>query len=167
MFQDKTGDVKKLTHTDLDTSVALQKYYELLSSVLRLLVSVFLSRGQQNQQSQHQIRQFLDENRSNMVGAFKGNRGLGRGLPSQSHAVLEDVIRSYTVLMFMVDYVQVRSPLKLLQNAFLIGSSWRNRGITKAHYAMGSRDLGGLWEECLGVGLAQPRHTLALSGSND
>lgn len=113
-----TADSRELIRADLDTSVALQKYYELLSFTLRLLVSVFLSRGQQNQQSQYQIRLFLNENRSNIVGAFKGYRGVGREVTSQSRAVLEDVIRSYTALMSMVDFVQVRHPCSPYERRF-------------------------------------------------
>lgn len=97
-------------HTDVDTSMALQNYYELLASVLRLLVSVFLSRGQQNQQSQHQMRTFLMENRLNMVGAFKRYRGIGGEVAPGSRAVLEDVVKSYVALMSMADFMQVRLP---------------------------------------------------------
>jgi nuclear pore complex protein Nup205 len=96
--------------TDVDDSTALQKYYELLSSVLRLLVSVFLSRGQQNQQSQYQMRAFLKENRLNMVGAFKRYRGIGGKVTPTSRAALEDVVKSYISLMAMADFVQVSLP---------------------------------------------------------
>lgn len=101
-------------NTDIDTSMALQKYYELLSSVLRLLVSVLLSRGQQNQQIQYQMRKFLSENRLNMVGAFKRYRGVGGGIALESRAVLDDVVKSYVALMAMAEFVQVR-PLLTFQ----------------------------------------------------
>ncbi|KAF7512175.1 hypothetical protein GJ744_002337 [Endocarpon pusillum] len=91
---------------DVDTSMALQIYYELLSSVLRLLVSVFLSRGPQNQQSQYQMRNFLTENRLNMVGAFKRYRGIGGEVAPGSRAVLENVVKSYVALMSMADFIQ-------------------------------------------------------------
>jgi nuclear pore complex protein Nup205 len=96
--------------TDVDNSTALQKYYELLSSVLRLLVSVFLSRGQQNQQSQYQMRAFLKENRLNTVGAFKRYRGIGGQVAATSRTALEDVVKSYIALMAMADFVQVSLP---------------------------------------------------------
>ena len=78
--------------------------------MLRLLVSVFLSRGQQNEQSQYQLRNFLTENRLNMVGAFKRYRGVGGEVASGSRATLEDVIKSYVVLMSMADFMQVGLP---------------------------------------------------------
>ncbi len=100
----------KLMGTDVDTSVALHKYYELLASTLRLLVSVFVSRGQENQQSKYQMRNFLAENRLNMVGAFKRDRGVGGEIAPESRAVLEDVVKSYVALMTMADFMQVRRP---------------------------------------------------------
>jgi Nuclear pore complex scaffold, nucleoporins 186/192/205 len=102
--------LRMLTYVDVDTSMALQKYYELLASILHLLVSVFLSRGQQNQQIQHQMRNFLTENRLNMVGAFKRYRGIGGAVAAESRAALEEVVRSYVALMSMADFMQVGLP---------------------------------------------------------
>jgi nuclear pore complex protein Nup205 len=90
--------------------MAMQNYYELLASVLRLLVSVFLSRGQQNQQSQHQMRSFLTENRANMVGVFKRYRGISGAVAPGARTILENVVKSYVALMSMADFVQVRLP---------------------------------------------------------
>ncbi len=104
------SEPNQLISTDVDTSMALQSYYELLSSVLRLLVSLFLSRGPQNQQSQYQMRNFLSENRLNMVGAFKRYRGIGGEVAPGSRAVLEDVVKSYVALMSMADFMQVSPP---------------------------------------------------------
>jgi nuclear pore complex protein Nup205 len=102
--------LNQLTWTDIDTSMAMQNYYELLASVLRLLVSVFLSRGQQNQQSQHQMRSFLTENRANMVGVFKRYRGISGAVAPGTRTILENVVKSYVALMSMADFVQVRLP---------------------------------------------------------
>lgn len=102
--------LNELTGTDVETSIALRNYYELLSSMLRLLVSVFLSRGQHNQQSKYQMRNFLKENRQNMVGAFKQYRGIGGSVASDTRAALEEVVKSYVALMTMADFMQVRLP---------------------------------------------------------
>jgi nuclear pore complex protein Nup205 len=110
MLHTKNLDCNELIGKDIDTSVALQNYYELLSSMLRLLVSVFLSRGQQNQQSQYQLRNFLTENRANMVGAFKQYRGVGPAIPPKSRPVLANVVKSYIAMMSMADVVQVNFP---------------------------------------------------------
>jgi nuclear pore complex protein Nup205 len=90
--------------------MALQKYYELLASILHLLVSVFLSRGQQNQQIQYQMRNFLTENRLNMVGAFKRYHGIGGAVAAEPRTSLEEVVKSYVALMSMADFMQVRFP---------------------------------------------------------
>jgi Nuclear pore complex scaffold, nucleoporins 186/192/205 len=100
----------KLTQRDVDTSMALRNYYELLSSVLRLLVSVFYSRGQQNEQSQLQMRTFLTENRLNMVGVFKRYNGIGGSVSAESRTPLENVVKSYIALMSMADFVEVSVP---------------------------------------------------------
>jgi nuclear pore complex protein Nup205 len=102
--------LNQLTRIDVDTSTAMQNYYELLASVLRLLVSVFLSRGQQNQQSQQQMRGFLTENRANMVGVFKRYRGISGGVAPGTRVSLENVVKSYVALMSMADFVQVSPP---------------------------------------------------------
>jgi Nuclear pore complex scaffold, nucleoporins 186/192/205 len=99
-----------LTNADVETSMALHKYYQLLSSLLRLLVSVFLSRGQQNQQSQHHMRNFLTESRPNMVGAFKRYRGIGGAVAVESRPLLEEVVKSYVALTSMADFMQVKLP---------------------------------------------------------
>jgi nuclear pore complex protein Nup205 len=115
-YSTKEGYKPQLIYTDVETSVALQTYYELLASMLRLLVSVFLSRGQQNQQSQYQMRNFLKENRANMVGAFKRYRGIGGEIPPASRPVLEDVVKSYVALMSMADFMQVWARITIFVN---------------------------------------------------
>ncbi len=112
------SESKQLITTDVDTSMALQSYYELLSCVLRLLVSLFLSRGTQNQQSQYQMRNFLTENRLNMVGAFKRYQGIGGEVAPGSRAMLEDVVKSYIALMSMAEFMQVRLPWTFLNTRY-------------------------------------------------
>lgn len=99
--------------TDVDNLKALHNYYELLSSVLRLLVSTFLSRGLQNEQCQYQMRSFLQDYRPNIVGLLKRYNGLtGTALP-ESKKVLDKIVDAYVALISMANFVEV-SPYALL-----------------------------------------------------
>ncbi|CAK97226.1 uncharacterized protein An14g06530 [Aspergillus niger] len=62
---------------DIDNPDALRKYYDLLDSVLRVVVAAVFSRGLHNEQMLEQTRVFLAENRQSMVGIFKRFAKLG------------------------------------------------------------------------------------------
>lgn len=87
--------------------MALQKYYELLALALRLLLSVFISRGMQNLQSQQQIRAFLNESRLNILGALKRHQGINGEVPPTYRHTLQDVVKSYSGLISIADYLEV------------------------------------------------------------
>jgi len=93
--------------TDADNSKALHNYYELLSSVLRLLVSTFLSRGIQNEQCQYQMRVFLQDYRPNIVGLLKRYSGYNGKVSPESKQVLDKIVDAYVALMSMADFVEV------------------------------------------------------------
>jgi nuclear pore complex protein Nup205 len=62
---------------DIDNPEALKKYFELMLSVLRVISSAVISRGQKNEQTVYQAREFLKENRHSMVSIFKRSVNLG------------------------------------------------------------------------------------------
>jgi hypothetical protein len=93
--------------TDADNSKALHNYYELLSSVLRLLVSTFLSRGIQNEQCQYQMRAFLQDYRPNIVGLLKRYNGFSGKVSPESKRVLDKIVDAYVALMSMAGFVEV------------------------------------------------------------
>ena len=92
---------------DMDNSSALERYYALLAAVLRLVASTFLHRGLHNEQIQNQIKQFLAEYRSNIVGTFKRYSGIGLGASQDHSQALEDIVKSYTALLSMTDFIEV------------------------------------------------------------
>jgi hypothetical protein len=92
---------------DVDSVQALHNYYELLSFVLRLLVSAFLSKGVQNEQCQTQMTSFLQEYRPNLVGLLKKYNGHNGTVSAGSRKVLESVIENYVALMAMTNFIEV------------------------------------------------------------
>jgi len=89
---------------------ALPKYYTLLSSSLRVLLSTFLSRGAQNEQAQYLIRTFLSDYRANMVGVFKKASGVSGKVDERSKVLLEECVRCYTGLVIGCGFVDVSLP---------------------------------------------------------
>ncbi|KAL8716655.1 MAG: hypothetical protein Q9225_006036, partial [Loekoesia sp. 1 TL-2023] len=66
----------------IDNPDALAKYYKLLLSVVRVMASVVMSRGPQNQQTINQAKLFLSENRSLVVAIFKRQARIGAAAES-------------------------------------------------------------------------------------
>lgn len=107
--------------TDVDNSKALHNYYELLLSVLRLLVSTFLSRGLRNEQCQYQMRTFLQDYRPNIVGLLKRHNGVSGHIDPESKKVLGKIVDAYVALMSMADFVEV-SRISLLSHRVIADS---------------------------------------------
>ena len=103
----------------MDNPSALQNYHLLLLSLTRLLTSVVVSRGPQNQQSIAQARSFLAENRALVVAMFKrsakigqvgmtsvGGRGPGEGEDDQMDGIVEELVELFTVLVTVTGFVE-------------------------------------------------------------
>lgn len=99
----------RLTVADIDNPDSLRKYYELLLSVMRVIVSAVLVRGVHNEQIREQTRSFLAENRQSMIGIFKRFARIGGVTSAESDVVLEDLVKSYMVLISATDFVEVGS----------------------------------------------------------
>ena len=99
---------------DIDNPDALQKYYDLLLSVVRVVVSVVFVRGLHNEQMLGQVRAFLTENRSSIVGIFKRFAKIGGGEATPEIAeTLNDLAKSYTALLTATSFLEVCLPGKL------------------------------------------------------
>lgn len=92
---------------DIDNTDALRKYYDLLLSVLRVIVSAVFSRGLHNEQMMEQTRGFLTENRPSMVGIFKRFAKIGGDIGAGHHETLSDLAKAYTALVAATDFLEV------------------------------------------------------------
>lgn len=91
--------------------MALRRYYELLSSITRVVISTVLSRGLYHEQTLFQIRNLLREYRPNIVGTFKRYAGIGGSVPASTREALAPLVKSYTALLSLVDFINVSSHL--------------------------------------------------------
>lgn len=94
-----------LNYPDIDDSDALRKFYDLLLSIIRVIVTAVFSRGIHNEQIKAQTRTFLAENRSCMVGVFKRFAKIGGGAPAGHQETLCELVKSFMVLVTATDYL--------------------------------------------------------------
>ncbi|KAL3460377.1 hypothetical protein BJX64DRAFT_278566 [Aspergillus heterothallicus] len=94
---------------DIDNPDALQNYYSLLDSVLRVIVTAVFSRGLHNEQMIEQTRSFLTENRQSMVGIFKRFAKIGGAGAAEHHETLTSIAKSYTALVAATDFLEQNS----------------------------------------------------------
>ncbi|KAL4802066.1 nucleoporin Nup186/Nup192/Nup205 [Aspergillus unguis] len=92
---------------DIDNPDALRKYYDLLDSVLRVIVTATFSRGVHNEQMIELTRSFLTENRQSMVGVFKRFAKIGGSGSANHHDALTSIAKSYTALVAATDFLEV------------------------------------------------------------
>lgn len=97
----------QLTIVEIDNPDALKKYYELLLSVIRVICSVVLSRGPQNDQTIDQARMFLAENRAGIVAIFKRQAKIGGVWAGDVGGDLDELVEFYVLLMTMTDFLDV------------------------------------------------------------
>lgn len=87
-------------NTSITTNTALHTYIILLTSTLRLFLSVFTSIGSDNEKIVAIARSFLAEYRQNMVGIFKRAAGInGKIEEPKTKAMLDECVRCYTGLV--------------------------------------------------------------------
>ena len=92
---------------DIDKPDALSEYYKLLLSVLRVITSVVLSRGPQNDQTLEQGRQFLLQNRPSMVAIFKRQAKIGAAMDRDVSIAIEELAELYVLLVSMTGFLDV------------------------------------------------------------
>lgn len=96
-----------LTTPEIDNPDALSKYYKLLLSVVRVITSIVLSRGSQNEQTIDQARSFLIENRATIVAIFKRQAKIGARLPVDTSASVNELVELFTLLITMTGFLEV------------------------------------------------------------
>ncbi|KAK3170503.1 hypothetical protein Dsin_032652 [Dipteronia sinensis] len=90
------------------SNTALFNYFSLLASILRLLLSTFISRGPENEIISNIVRNFLSEYRANMVGVFKKAAGVNGVLESKAlRDAVGECVRCYTGLVVGCGFVEV------------------------------------------------------------
>ncbi|KAL4795958.1 hypothetical protein BDV19DRAFT_378449 [Aspergillus venezuelensis] len=94
--------------TDIDNPDALRQFYDLLDSVLRVIVTAAFSRGLHNEQMIEQTRSFLAENRQSMVGIFKRFAKIGGAGAADHHDALTSIAKSYTALVAATDFLEMQ-----------------------------------------------------------
>lgn len=92
---------------DIENPDALQRYYDLLLSVLRLIVYAVFSRGIDNEQMKEHTRAFLTENRACMVGIFKRSARIGN-TSSAHQETLHELVKAFMALVAGTDFTEVR-----------------------------------------------------------
>ena len=97
-----------LTSSEIDNPEALAKYYRLLLSIARVITSVVLSRGAQNEQTIESAKAFLTENRPLVVSMFKRQARIG-GVSFDDAGVvdIEDLVELFMLLIAMTDFLDV------------------------------------------------------------
>ncbi|CAG8240342.1 unnamed protein product [Penicillium salamii] len=89
---------------EIENPDALQRYYDLLLSILRLVVYAVFSRGIDNEQIQEQTRAFLAANRPCMVGIFKRSANIGN-TSSAHQATLHELVKAFITLVAATDFM--------------------------------------------------------------
>ena len=103
-----------LTTAAINSADALGKYYKLLLAVVRVIASVVLSRGPQNQQTIDQAKLFLSENRPLIVAVFKRQARVGAASET-SMVDVEELVELLALLMTMTDFIEVSEPATVMQ----------------------------------------------------
>lgn len=88
-------------------------------SILRVINAVVLSRGQQNDQTVRQAREFLTQNRASMIAVFKRNANIG-GVPTENIGDLSDLVDNFTLLISACGFLEVSLYPMCLHSALLI-----------------------------------------------
>lgn len=97
-----------LTKVEIDNFEALSKYYRLLLSIARVIISVVLSRGPQNDQTIESAKGFLVENRPLVVSMFKRQARIG-GVSFDDAGVvdIDELAGLFVLLIAVTDFLDV------------------------------------------------------------
>ncbi|KAL0263599.1 hypothetical protein SLS55_002580 [Diplodia seriata] len=91
---------------EIDNPHALRKFFDLMLSVLRVVNSVVVVRGPQNEQCRRQARDFVADNRASVVAVFK--RAARKGGPGEqaTGADLEELVDAFCLLMAATGFLE-------------------------------------------------------------
>ncbi len=96
-----------LTSSEIDNPEALAKYYRLLLSIARVITSVVLSRGAQNEQTIESAKAFLTDNRPLVVSMFKRQARIGGVSFDDAGVDIEDLVELFMLLIAITDFLDV------------------------------------------------------------
>lgn len=97
----------KLKPTDMNINGSMEVYFQLLLGLMRIINSVVLSRGEQNEQTLAQGRKFLSENRLSVLSVFKRATSIGSINRVVSAEVVEDLADCYMLLITLTGFIDV------------------------------------------------------------
>lgn len=92
---------------EIDNADALANYYRLLLFITRLIVSVVLSRGPQNDQAIQSSRVFVADNRALVVATFKRQAKIGGVSFDDAGVNIDELVELFTLLISMTDFLNV------------------------------------------------------------
>ena len=96
----------------IDNPEALAKYYRLLLFITRIVTSVILARGSQNDHTIECGRTFLAENRTLVVSTLKRQAKIG-GVSFDDEGInIEELVDLFTLLISMTTFLDVSSPTR-------------------------------------------------------
>ena len=104
---------------EIDNPEALAKYYRLLLSIARVITSIALSRGSQNQQTVESARSFLTENRPLVVATFKRQARIGGVSFDDAGVDIEELVELFMLLIAMTDFLNVGSDILVKDLVFV------------------------------------------------
>ncbi|KAJ6144854.1 hypothetical protein N7470_008749 [Penicillium chermesinum] len=90
---------------EMDNPDSLRRYYVLLLSVIRVIVSAVFSRGIHNEQIKAQTLSFIAENRTCMVGIFKRFAKIGGSAAADQQETLCELVKSFMALVTASGFV--------------------------------------------------------------
>lgn len=124
-----------LTNLEIDNPEALAKYYRLLLSITRVITSVVLSRGPQNEQSIESAKLFLTENRPLVVSMFKRQARIGGVSFDDAGVDIEELVELFMLLIAMTDFLGVgyKDPCLFDRIKTNTVSSMKSNGIPKSN----------------------------------
>ena len=96
-----------LTNSEIDNPEALAKYYRLLLSIARVITSIVLSRGPQNEQTIESAKLFLTENRPLVVSMFKRQARIGGVSFDDAGVDIEELVELFMLLISMTGFLDV------------------------------------------------------------
>lgn len=98
-----------LTEVEMDNPEALGKYYHLILSITRVICSVVLSRGPQNEQTLDQAKSFLMENRALVVAIFKLQARVGAVTFESMGVNVDGIAELFVLLITFTGFLDVRA----------------------------------------------------------
>jgi nuclear pore complex protein Nup205 len=81
---------------------------------------VILSRGQENDQTILQTRNFLNQNKQTMVAVFKRHARVG-GIKLENDLDLNDLVDNFTLLVTVTGYIEVSNVVKAWRHSWCRG----------------------------------------------